>query len=322
MRTPVSLMRFLVLRRSLPLLISTVAILLVPQSARAWGNYGHQMVNHAAVEHLPAAMPAFLKGAEAQIVYLGPEPDRWRAKDDGFVKEAQEPDHFMDLELVEGMTLPPGRYAFNKMMYAKAAATGDARYLPDKVGLQPYITMEIFDRLKVAFREYRRLQAAGEPTAPAEFNAIFYAGWLGHYVADGANPMHTTVNYNGWVGPNPKGYSTDRRLHYKFETAFVEDNLAEGDFSPQVKGPEELANPFQDYMAYMRASNREVPELYELDKRQAFDGGGTADGKKFVAQRLAAGTQMLLNLWYTAWMESATPAKDVYKAPQLPRKEK
>jgi len=315
-------MSFSILRRPFLALLAICLAVVLPQSAVAWGNDGHQMVNQAAVQHLPAAMPAFLKKAEAQIIYLGPEPDRWRAKDDAFVKNAQEPDHFIDLELLDGMTLPPGRYAYLKMMYAKAAATHDNRYLPDRVGLQPYITMEVFDRLKVAFREYRRLEAAGESTAPAEFNAIFYAGWLGHYVADGANPMHTTVNYNGWVGPNPKGYSTDRRLHYKFETAFVEDNITEADFAPLVKAPEELADPFQDYIAYLRASNKLVPELYELDKQHGFDVAGTKAGKKFVAQRLAAGTQMLLDLWYTAWVESAQPGHDTYAPPRLPRKEK
>ncbi len=38
---------------------------------------------------------------------------------------------------------------------------------------------------------------------------IFYAGWLGHYVGDGSQPLHVTVNYNGWTGPNPHGYTTD-----------------------------------------------------------------------------------------------------------------
>ena len=38
---------------------------------------------------------------------------------------------------------------------------------------------------------------------------LFYAGWLGHYVGDGSQPLHTTIQYNGWVGPNPHGYTTE-----------------------------------------------------------------------------------------------------------------
>lgn len=302
-------------------LLFALTLLSAPQSF-GWGKEGHEMVNQAAVEHLPPAMPAFLKNAEAQIVYLGPEPDRWRSPSDPFVKFAQEPDHFIDLEMLDGMTLPPGRYLYMKMLYAKAAASKDDHYLPDKVGLQPYITMEIFDRLKGAFRQYRRLQAEGQPTAPAEFDAIFYAGWLGHYVADGSNPMHTTIYYNGWVGANPKGYSTDRRLHYKFEGAFVEDNMTGAAFAPMVHAPGELKDPFNDYIAYLRASNVLVPTLYDLDKQHAFDVAGTPAGRKFVAQRLAAGAQMLVDMWYTAWQESAQPDTDRYTPPRLPRKEK
>ena len=99
-----------------------------------------------------------------------------------------------------------------------AADTGQPDNLvPEKVGLQPYITMEVFGRLVVAFREYRH--ALRDHTNPefAERDAIFYAGWLGHYVADGANPLHTTVNYNGWTGPNPNGYTTDHTIHWKME---------------------------------------------------------------------------------------------------------
>jgi len=60
--------------------------------------------------------------------------------------------------------------------------------------------MEVYGRLKAAFREYRKLKADHQPTAPVEQAIIFYAGWLGHYVADGAQPLHTTIKYNGWWG--------------------------------------------------------------------------------------------------------------------------
>jgi hypothetical protein len=55
----------------------------------------------------------------------------------------------------------------------------------------------------------------------AERNAVFYAGWLGHYVADAANPMHTTIHYDGWQGPNPNGYRTTKGIHWEFEGLFV-----------------------------------------------------------------------------------------------------
>ncbi len=223
------------------------------------------------------------------------------------MKNAQEPDHFIDLERVEGMILPPGRYEFIRMLYekrAQAGANGDL-YLPEKVGMQPYITMEIYDRLKVAFREYRQRLKEGKPTGAVEQNIVFYAGWMSHYVADGANPLHTTIHYNGWVGDNPKGFTTSRETHFRFETTFVNAHPAVLRFADLVQAPKRLQHPFQDYLAYLHESQGQVEHLYELEKAGAFKEQGTPEGVEFVRQQLGRGTQMLLNLWYTAWEESA-----------------
>jgi hypothetical protein len=287
-----------------------VLFLLSSQSLLAWGPDGHRFVNRVAVEHVPQAMPAFFREAADRIEYNGPEPDEWRERTELALKNSQEPDHFIDLERVEGMQLPPTRYEFYKMLYEKRAQAPKEHaddLLPDHVGLQPYITMEVYGRLKVAFREYRALKGAGKPTAPAEQNAVFYAGWLGHYVADAANPMHTTIYYNGWVGDNPEGFTTRKTVHADFESKFVHANVQPADFTKMVHDAEMLSDPWAAYMAYIRDSNALVKPLYRLDKQNAFADKGTPEGREFVNKRLAAGAQMLVNLWWTAWEESAKP---------------
>jgi len=280
------------------------------QNAGAWGDIGHMLINRAAAEKVPASMPQFLKQAAARIEYLGPEPDRWRNPIEASLKNAQEPDHFIDLERVADIPqLPPGRYDFYRLLYAKKLASKDHSddYMPDKVGLQPYITTEIYQRMVVAFREYRRLQKENKPTGGVEQNIVFYAGWLGHYVADGANPMHTTIQYNGWTGDNPNGYTTAKNVHYEFESGFVQRIQQQLTITDLVKEPVRLQHPFEDYVAYLRASNGMVEKSYQLEKAGGFKETGTPEGREFVRQRLAAGAQMLLNLWYTAWEESAVP---------------
>lgn len=287
------------------------------QQLGAWGDIGHMLVNRTAAEKVPSSMPQFLKKAASRVEYLGPEPDRWRNQTEASLKNAQEPDHFIDLERVSDIPqLPVGRYDFYRLLYAKKAAakTHADDFDPDKVGLQPYITAEIYGRLVVAFREYRRLQKEDKPTDVAEENAIFYAGWLGHYVADGANPMHTSIQYNGWIGDNPNGYSTAKDVHYQFESGFVQRIQSQLAIADLVKDPVRLQHPFDDYVAYLRASNALVEKTYQLEKTGAFKDTGTPDGREFVRERLAAGAQMLLNLWYTAWEESAT-APPPYRPP-------
>ncbi len=287
--------------------------------AVAWGNEGHTAINRVAAEKSPASMPRFLRRAVVEIAYLGPEPDRWRSPTEFGLKNSQEPDHFIDLERVSWLDpLPRGRYEFYRKLYEKRAATPDNpdEYLPERVGLQPYITMEVYGRLKAAFREYRQRLAAHQPTQAVQQAIIFYAGWLGHYVADASQPLHTTIQYNGWVGPNPNGYTTQHSIHAQFETAYVAANITDKDFAGLVKSPERLEDPFAAYIAYLKQSNGLVENVYALEKAGGFAGKGSPAAFDFTTQRLAAGSQMLLNLWYTAWLESAVPVPE--RAPAAP----
>ena len=293
----------------------TALVLLQSVGAGAWGNEGHTAINRVAAEHIPATMPRFLRRAGAEIAYLGPEPDRWRNPSEFALKNAQEADHFIDLERVAWLDpLPPGRYEFYRKLYEKRAATPATDhpddYLPERVGLQPYITMEVCGRLKAAFREYRQRQAAHQPTQAVQQAIIFYAGWLGHYVADGSQPLHTTIQYNGWVGPNPNGYTTEHRIHAQFESAYVAANITAKDFAGLVKSPERLDDPFARYVAYLRESNGMVEKVYALEKARGFTGRGSPEAFDFTTHRLAAASQMLLDLWYTAWLESAVPVPE------------
>jgi hypothetical protein len=284
------------------------ALVIPQQAAWGWGSDGHMYMNRVAAEKLPQDVPVFLRNAVAELAYLGPEPDRWRDDSDPALRSAQEPDHYIDLERIAWLDhLPEGRYEFYRKLYEKRAQTKDNPddYLPERVGLQPYIVMEIFGRLKNAFREYRNLLERHQPTEFVEHKIVFYAGWLGHYVADGSQPLHTTIHYNGWVGANPKGYATRRGIHAEFETAYVSRNIAATDFANLVRAPEHIADPFGSYMQYLRNSNGLVERVYELDKAGGFRDAGSREAFDFTAQRLAVGSQMLLNLWYTAWLDSA-----------------
>ncbi len=296
-----------------------VAVLLpliaVPPSF-GWGNTGHRLVNRIAVEMLPADVPAFLRSQAAvdEIEYLGPEPDRWRSPAEPELNAMQAPDHYMDLELADMINpLPRRRYEFIAAAYAASIThPAQARDLrPEHIGFQPYITNEVWERLKAAMREYRSLGAKHQDTKPVEAAVLFYAGWLGHYVGDGAQPLHTTVNYNGWVGKeNPNGYTTEHKIHWKFEGIYVDANIREADVKPLVAPLHAVGDEFDDYLAYLRHSFTYVEKVYQLDKTGAFDGAGTQEGKQFTAERIAAGASMLRDLIYAAWVESGQPVPE------------
>ncbi len=277
--------------------------------AHAWGDDGHRMINRLAASSLTPDTPAFLRTQSSlnEIEYLGPEPDRWRSSAEPELNSAQAPEHFIDLELADALgSLPHKRFDFE----AKAYAAGDR---PDHIGLQPWETIEVWERLKAAMRQYRKLQADHKDTEPVERAIVFYAGWLGHYVSDGANPLHTTVQYNGWTGPNPNGYTTDHKIHYEMESPFVSANIHQADIAEKMTPAKAIdGDMFDAYVAYLRHSYTYVEKVYQLEKAGGFVGAGSSESRAFVTERLAAGASMLRDMIYSAWIDSAQPVPDPY----------
>ena len=288
-----------------------VPVMMVQQSF-AWGMDGHKMINRLAGAALPADVPEFLRSPQAlnALEYYGPEPDRWRSHNEPELNAAQAPEHFIDLEYADlvGPDLPRRRYDYIRALAFAQKSHPDLALSPEKVGLQPYVTTEVWERLKSGMREYRTLLAAKQNTKPVEAEIIFYAGWLGHYVADGSMPLHTTIQYNGWTGPNPNNYTTEHKIHALFESEFVAENVKPAEVAPLITAkPVVLGDVFDDYMKYLRHSNSLVEKTYQLEKAGAFNSAGTPEGKAFVDQQLAAGATELRDMIYTAWVRSADP---------------
>jgi hypothetical protein len=286
-----------------------VCLILPSPFAHAWGNEGHRLINRLAAENLPADVPEFLrnKAAIEEIEYLGPEPDRWRNPAESELVAAQAPEHFLDLEPVDALgPLPHKRLDFEAMVFA-------AGERPEKVGLQPWQTDEIWERLKAALRQYRDLRASHKETRQVEDAILFYAGWLGHYVGDGSQPLHTSIQYNGWTGPNPNGYTTAHQIHWQFEGPFVGANIHAPEVVKDMTPAKAIdGDVFDAYMAYLRHTGTYVEKVYQLEKAGGFTGKGTPESRAFTAERVAAGASMLRDMIYTAWVDSAIPVKDPY----------
>ena len=292
-----------------------VAVALLPlmtvQQSFAWGMDGHKIINRLAGGALPADVPEFLRSAAGvnALEYYGPEPDRWRSSTEPELNAAQAPEHFIDLEWADLVgALPRRRYDYVRALADAQKTHPDVVLTPEKVGMQPYETTELWERLKSSMRDYRELAAKKQDTKPVEGEITFLAGWLGHYVADGSMPLHTSIQYNGWVGPNANGYTTGHKIHSLFESDFVKARVKAKDVAPLIAPkPVVMGDVFTDYMAYLRHSNMLVEKTYQLEKAGGFSGAGTAEGLAFVDERLAAGATELRDMIYSAWVKSADP---------------
>jgi hypothetical protein len=178
-----------------------------------------------------------------------------------------------------------------------------------KIGYLPYAIIENYGKLVNGFRFWRNAKTA-EDRESARANVVYIAGVLGHYVGDGAMPMHLSVQYNGWLenSPNPKGYTKDRGFHSRYESLFVDAAIDPAAVRPKVGAPQRLANVWDSTKQYLNTAFSELEPAYELEKAGEINPQKPrAKGTEFIANELARASTMLGNLWYTAWLESGEP---------------
>jgi hypothetical protein len=292
------------------LLICVIAATVKLPSVYGWGLHGHWLSGRAAGMKIPAEMPKFFRKSVDQFAYLNPDPDRWRDRQEADIDKAfgigASFDHYIDLEFVPlGALKLPTRYDF-------IAELVKANRKPSEAGFAPFRSLEMFQSLRVQFKLWRA-EKDGTRRRYIEERIINDAGILGHYITDLANPHHTTMHHNGWVGDNPKGYTTysrERGFHARFEEEFVQARVKLDDVLPLISAtPRVFTSPRDEIIAHTERSHAKLEELYILDKREQFSAtNNSADHKKFAVERLAAGAEMLRDLWWTAWITSAPTA--------------
>jgi hypothetical protein len=276
------------------------------------------MISRVAIESLPEEVPAFLRSAGAlwHIGELGREADR--SKTAGPEHDADlDPAHRINLGddgTAAGIALrplPPTREAFDTALRAK----GSDQY---RMGYLPYAIIEGWQQLKIDFA-YWRVDAIGERSGKTEEDRAWFAkdkqlhelltlrdlGYWSHFVADASQPLHVSIHYLGWGNfPNPEGYSTSPALHGHIEGAFVRQHVSEAEMRAKLRPYRDCGCPIEERAAaYILASHAQVIPLYELEKRNAFD-GTHEEGSEFIAERLAAAASELRDMVVDAWHAS------------------
>ena len=305
------------------LIIQAIGLLAIARCASAWDYEGHRLVNQLALASLPTNFPAFVKEAAAaeRIAFLAGEPDRWRNTTELTLKHFNNPDHYFDFEDLVPCGLKPDiltpfRYEFvgqvavahamNPTNFAAIDLAKDAERTKALIGYLPWAIAEYYGKLKSAFSYLKAFEEGGTPEEikNARDNIIYIMGCMGHFVGDGSQPLHTTIHYNGWVGENRSGYTTNRTFHAWVDGGFIaRAGLKPELVMPKVRTAQLLeTNVFARVVSYLHAQHAMVVQLYELDLDQKLSAQKPSmEGLEFIhAQFLKAG-QMLGDLWYTAW---------------------
>lgn len=305
--------------KRLQLLAVAAFAAVLPAIAFAWGSSGHRMIGEAAMRALPSELPAFLHAPQAalDVGEYSREPDRLKGAGKTFDSDFS-PGHFVDLgddgKILGGPSLaalPATREDYDAALKAVGQDSWKAGYLP-------YSIVDSYQRLAKEFAYWRALDyAAAAPRWKAhrewfladrrrrETQVLIAIGQLSHYVADGSQPLHVTIHFNGWGDyPNPEGFSTSRSFHSAFEGDLV---------NAQVR-PQEVAarmTPFrschcaleQRLADYLSATGRQVVPLYRLEKAGGMNPGDPR-GAAFARQQIAVGASELRDLIVEAWRAS------------------
>jgi hypothetical protein len=184
-------------------LVLLVAVLwsVAPTPAAAWGFEPHRFIMDRAIALLPPELRPLFEKHRAMVVERAIDPDTWRTA--GF--EEEEKNHFLDLDW-EGF----GKYPFTALPrdYAAAVAKFGRERIED-MGTLPWRAEEYHGNLRRAFEAYGRRGPFGQ------FDIVFFAATLAHYVSDGHVPFHAVVNYDGQL-------TGQNGIHSRFETALFE----------------------------------------------------------------------------------------------------
>lgn len=287
-------------------LLVVVAAVLAGAGTRRWGLYGHEIAGRAAATSLPAELPSFFRHATDRLAYLNAEPDRWRGGESRELNEAMRYDHYVDLEVIPQEVLG----ASDRFGYLMALQDAGLAQPARDAGLLPFRIVELYQRLVVEWRLWRG-EVDPAKRSMIEARIINDAGILGHYITDAANPHHTSVHHNGWAEgyANPRGFTTEPGFHSRFESQYVGANIRARDLVPHMNArPRALANLRLEVMAHIQRAHDRLERLYELDQQERWsaDTRGAAH-REFAIERLVAGANMLRDVWWSAWIESARP---------------
>jgi len=261
-------------------------ILLSFSSTKPWGEEGHKLICRKAIEMLPFEMNYFQQWKN----YLSDhsvDPDVRRDKD-----KSEWPKHFIDIDFYP-------EFLNGKMIQDKVQLISLYRdSVVTEMGLLPWATEETFQNLVNSFKEKNRDKI------------LIFISDLAHYVADGHQPMHTIMNYDGQL-TNQKG------IHHRYESIMIDKYLKEIEALYDSAEVFYVNEPLSFIFNYITEANSFASILFDADNF-AFSKTGTREGDeyyrliwfrtKYISEiQFNNASKDLASLIYTAWIDAGSP---------------
>jgi hypothetical protein len=260
------------------------------QALFAWGGTTHKYINKNAIMHLPIGMQKFID----QQVFLethAVDADNRKGSD-----PTEGPKHYLDIDYYPNYKNLTRSLDSLIALYTYQVAVNDN-------GILPWATVYAIDSLTAQLKR-------GDWT-----KAYQTAADIGHYVADGHQPLHVAMNYDGQISvPSQKG------LHSRYESTMMGTYLSSIQISKD--SVHYIDNPMEFIFSYLLVSNAMVDSLLLADKYAAPPNGyssGTLPTnyypklwektQQLTKSELQSATIDLASLWFTAFVNAGLIAK-------------
>ncbi|GAB2562091.1 zinc dependent phospholipase C family protein [Spirosoma aerophilum] len=282
-----------------------MAMLLVAPALLAWGTFGHEHINRAAVMALPDSLQTFFFNHVDFITQESTVPDlrKYTLND-----KAENPRHYID---IENFKPQPEQL----LTLADAQKAYDANFLQQN-GILPWYIADVMDKLTRAFREQRKTEI------------LFLAADLAHYIGDAHMPLHTSANHDGQL-------TGQRGIHALWESRIPElfgenYNLHTGParYIPDVRAETwHIIGQTHALVDTLLSTERAVRRAFAANQIYQTDSSGALAKNRFnqtffsvdyarqyhtrlngmVEQQMRAAAQATSNYWYTAWVNAGRP---------------
>jgi hypothetical protein len=266
-------------------LIRYFSLIIILISLSGWSEKVHRKINTSSVEILPNGLKQLNQWSKDIGDHASDADLRKKSDKTEFVK------HFIDIDNYDDFIK---NHRIEENFEAACAKYGKDFVI--KNGTLPWSTDSTYQALVENFRMKNWNQA------------VLTIADLGHYVADGFMPLHTTVNYDGQL-------SDQTGIHSRFEEVMVDPYIDEISLkdTPDKKIDQVLAYVFD----YLYVNNSKIEPILQADKDALRMSGGQYNEtyyrffwektKLLTVKQLRKATKTLATLIYTAWIEAGKP---------------
>lgn len=198
-------------------ILTLISALALPCTSFAWGKRGHAVVCEAASLLVsPEPKSEFMRGSSYDLAYYCNVPDLVWKKPKTYKVEWF--NHFMDLEIFEReMKDTPREKPFELDRNAFNEAFPKIK---NEAGRAWWRIRELDHRLEGLTQKLRGDGLKKDKRHELQADWLVTAGAIGHYVADLAQPLHVTENFDGQL-------TSQKGIHSFFEDALVDELFGE-----------------------------------------------------------------------------------------------